>query len=85
MTISQRVLSAAAIAAALATGCSTSPPGAGFTSGDKPVFTSDEKPAVRDDLPASGKPDTGDAKLAGSAADVPDPGPATAAPAAPPK
>jgi hypothetical protein len=39
-----------ALLAALAAGCSASPPGAGFTSGDKPTLTSDEKAGVRDDL-----------------------------------
>jgi hypothetical protein len=56
-----------AILAGLAAGCGTSPPGAGFTSGDKATFTSDEKAGIRDDLhDAPAKP--GDAPLADSAA-----------------
>jgi len=74
MTTSRRHLLAAVFAGVLAGGCSTSPPGAGFTSGDKPTLTSDEKAGVRDDLQAPA-PDSGDAKLAGSAANISDPGP----------
>ncbi len=62
-----RTILGGAILAALAAGCGTSPPGAGFTSGDKATFTSGEKAGVRDDLhdaPAK----TGDAPLADSAA-----------------
>jgi hypothetical protein len=73
MTTSRCKLFAAAMAAVIAGGCSNSPPGAGFTSGDKPTFTADEKPGIRDDLQAQ-TPDSGDAKLAGSAANIPDPG-----------
>jgi len=71
MTISWRDLVAAAVASVLASGCGTAPPGAGFTSGDKATFTSDEKPAVRDDLHMPSNPNTGDAPLAESAATSP--------------
>jgi len=73
MTTSRRNLLAAALAAVLAGGCSNSPPGAGFTNGEKPPATAGEQPGVRDDLQAQ-TPDSGDAKLAGSAANIPDPG-----------
>ena len=73
MTSSRRSLLVTAIAAVLMGGCGTSPPGAGFTNGEKSPSTADEKPGVRDDLQAS-TPDSGDAKLAGSAANIPDPG-----------
>ena len=73
MTTSRHNLLATAVAAVLMGGCGTSPPGAGFTNGEKPPSTADEKPGVRDDLQAS-PPDSGDAKLAGSAANIPDPG-----------
>jgi len=75
---------AAAFAAVLAGGCGTSPPGAGFTSGEKPTFTADEKPGVRDDLQTA-TPDSGDAKLAGSAANIPDLGPPPASEPVKPK
>jgi len=73
MTTSRRNLLAAAIAVLLAGGCSDSPPGAGFTNGEKPPSAAGEKAGVRDDLQAQ-TPDSGDAKLAGSAANIPDPG-----------
>jgi len=71
MTLSWRALLGAAFVVVLVGGCGTAPPGAGFTSGDKPTLTSDEKPAIRDDLPAPENPDSGDAALAGSAATLP--------------
>ena len=69
----RRNLLGTAIAAVLMGGCGTSPPRAGFTNGEKPTFSADEKPGVRDDLQTA-TPDSGDAKLAGSAANIPDPG-----------
>jgi hypothetical protein len=72
MTTSRRNLFATAIAIVLMGGCETSPPGAGITNGEKPSIA-EEKPGVRDDLQAA-TPDSGDAKLAGSAANIPDPG-----------
>lgn len=71
MTISWRDLLVAAAASVLASSCGTSPPGAGFTSGDKATFTSEEKPAIRDDLHMPDNPKTGDAPLADSAASSP--------------
>jgi len=72
MVISWRDLVGAALAAVMGSSCSTSPPGAGFTSGDKATFTADEKPAVRDDLHMPTNPDSGDAPLADSAASSPE-------------
>jgi hypothetical protein len=72
MRTSRANLFATTVAAVLLGGCGTSPPGAGFTNGEKPTIA-EEKPGVRDDLQAP-SPDSGDAKLAGSAANVPDPG-----------
>jgi hypothetical protein len=71
MVITWRDLLSAALATVLASSCSTSPPGAGFTSGDKGTFTSEEKPAVRDDLKMPSEPDSGDATLADEAASSP--------------
>jgi hypothetical protein len=55
-----RTILGGALRAAMAAGCDTSPRGAGFTSGDKPTLTSDEKVGVRDDLrdapPSPGNP-----------------------------
>jgi len=62
-----RTILGGAVLATLAAGCGTSPPGAGFTSGDKPNLTSDEKPAIRDDL-RDAPLNTGDAPLADSTA-----------------
>jgi hypothetical protein len=70
MTSTLRTILGGAILAALAAGCGTSPPGAGFTSGEKPTFTAEEKPAVRDDL-HEGQANPGDAALAESAASSP--------------
>jgi hypothetical protein len=72
MTTCRRNLFATAITVVLMGGCGTSPPGAGFTSGEKPTI-GEEKPGVRDDFQAP-TPDSGDAKLAGSAANIPDSG-----------
>jgi len=71
MRITWRDLLAVAVASVLVSGCGTAPPGAGFTSGDKATISSDEKPAVRDDLHMPNNPDTGDAPLAESAASSP--------------
>lgn len=70
MTSTLRTILGGAALAALAAGCGTSPPGAGFTGGEKPTFTAEEKPAIRDDLRA-GRPNPGDATLAESAASSP--------------
>jgi hypothetical protein len=71
MLITWRDLLAAAFAAVMASSCGNSPPGGGFTNGDKATFTADEKPAVRDDLKMPTNPDSGDASLADSAASSP--------------
>jgi len=71
MTITLRDLLGAALAAVLASSCSTSPPGAGFTNGDKATFTAEEKPAIRDDLHMPDSVEPGDARLAESAASSP--------------
>jgi len=68
MVITWRDLLAAALATVLASSCSNSPPGAGFTNREKGTFTADEKPAIRDDLHMPSDVDSGDAKLADSAA-----------------
>jgi len=71
MRISWHDLLGAALASVLASSCSTSPPGAGFTNGETAPLSAEEKPAVRDDLRMPTKPDSGDAPLAGSAASSP--------------
>jgi hypothetical protein len=70
MMITLRGLLLAAVAAVLATSCSTSPPGAGFTNGENAPIP-EEKAAVRSDLPMPSSPDPGDAPLAGPAAESP--------------
>jgi hypothetical protein len=65
-------LTALALTAVLASGCSTSPPGAGFTNGETAPSAAVESPKVRSDLPEPPPRDTGDAKLAPSAPDLPD-------------
>src|SRR4051794_7541139 len=85
-----RTILGGTVLAALAAGCGTSPPGAGFTSGDKPNLTAGEKPAIRDDL-KDAPVNTGDAPLAESATTSPSgpgdnagPGGRNMAPADPP-
>jgi hypothetical protein len=65
-------LSKIALTAVLASGCSTSPPGAGFTNGEPAPSAAVETAKVRSDLPQPPPADSGDAKLAGSAANIPD-------------
>jgi hypothetical protein len=64
-------LSAAALAVVLASGCSTYPPGAGFTTSVSPPAPGEDSPKVRSDLPAP-PVDSGDAKLAPLTPDLPD-------------
>jgi hypothetical protein len=72
MVRSRLSLSIIALTAVLASGCSTSPPGAGFTDGEKAPSAAVESPNVRSDLPEPPPPDSGDAKLAPVAPDLPD-------------
>jgi hypothetical protein len=65
-------LPAIAFIASLAVGCSSSPPSAGFTNGDNTTLSDTESPKMRSDLPDPPPVDTGDAKLSGSAANIPD-------------
>jgi hypothetical protein len=71
MVLTWRDILAAALLTVLASSCSTSPPGAGLTNGDKATFTADEKPAIRDDLRGPTESNAGDARLAESAASSP--------------
>ncbi len=51
MSILLRKILGAAAVAAIAGGCDTARPGAGFTNGPSPaVLKAEEKPAIRDDL-----------------------------------
>jgi len=68
MIITWRDFLMGAVAAVLSSSCSTSPPGAGVTNGDKATIGAEEKPAVRDDLPGPTPTEPGDARLADPAA-----------------
>src|SRR5947209_20293794 len=59
-----------ALAAALAAGCDTAPPGGGFTNGPPPDMTA-EKPAIRTDGPDRDRTDQGELKGAGGLATMP--------------
>jgi hypothetical protein len=72
MTRTKLGLSAIGLIATLAVGCSSSPPGAGFTNGDNTTLSDTESPKMRSDLPDPPPVDTGDAKLSGSATNIPD-------------
>jgi hypothetical protein len=65
-------LSVAVLTVVLASGCSTSPPGAGFTNGETAPSAAVESPKVRSDLPVAPPPDSGDAKRAPARPDLPD-------------
>jgi hypothetical protein len=58
-----------AFLALLAAGCETAPPGAGITNGEPGPLRSEEKPAMRSDLPTPKNMSTGDTSLAAPAAD----------------
>jgi hypothetical protein len=63
-------LGSMAVAAALAAGCDTAPPGGGFTNGPAPDLTA-EKPATRTDGPARDRTNQGEMKAAGGEAGLP--------------
>ena len=58
------LLGSMAVAAALAAGCDTAPPGGGFTNGPAPDLTA-EKPAARTDGPDRDRTNQGEMKGAG--------------------
>ncbi len=63
-------LGSMAVAAALAAGCDTAPPGGGFTNGPPPDLTA-EKPAARTDGPDRDRTNQGETKGAGGITDMP--------------
>ena len=63
-------MASTALAAALAAGCDTAPPGGGFTNGPAPDVTA-EKPATRVDGPGIDRTDQGEMKGAGGEVALP--------------